>query len=98
MYRLSAPPLVKKAQAESLRTGYLYTEGTNRDFMADAEDLAEGGVKDFLETIKPFLEKEGVIIDRVSQDFEMDGGYSISIEGERFTIYTEPERNAEDVW
>ena len=97
-YKYTEPRLVKKAKAESLESGYLYVEGTNRDFMADSEDLAEGGVKEFLESIRPFLERQGVSIEEVEEDFSVSGVYSVSVNGEEFTMYTEEELETEEIW
>lgn len=50
--------------AERIRaTGYLFAEDAHRHYMADAEDLAEHGVRDFLGTVAPLLRRLGVHID-----------------------------------
>ena len=47
---------------EVLRTGFLFPDDVQRAYFADAEDLAEQGVLDFLSQIAPFLIKQGIRI------------------------------------
>jgi hypothetical protein len=50
--------------AERIRaTGYPFAEDVHRHYRADAEDLAEHGVRDFLGTVAPLLRHLGVRID-----------------------------------
>jgi hypothetical protein len=50
--------------AERIRaTGYPFADDVHRHYMADAEELAEHGVRDFLGTVAPLLRHLGVRID-----------------------------------
>src|SRR5689334_22378024 len=52
-------PAVKE---EILKTKYLFPDEINRSFFADAENLAEQGVLEFIAEISPTLAKHGVYI------------------------------------
>src|SRR6185369_15967185 len=89
-YRFMSPALTQAAMNEALQTGYLFSGETQRDYNADSEDLAEGGVLDLLGKMKSFLTREGVDIGEVTQDFETDG-YSVMINGEEYRMYSQEE-------
>ena len=57
-----------------------------RFFPADAEDLAEGGVAGFLETISGFLAAEGVRVPRIEEEHS-ESGYALRWDGERDVIW-----------
>jgi hypothetical protein len=63
----------------------LIDDSIRRVFMADAEDLAEGGVGDFLREAKPFLDAVGVKPRKVRDDLRADG-YDVWIDGKCFPI------------
>ncbi len=88
-YKYTELQSVEMTKAESVETGYLYVDVTQSDHMADSEDLAEGGVKDFLESISPFLDRQGVSIKSVEEDFNIGGAYSVSVDCEMFMMYTQ---------
>src|SRR5262245_38480270 len=47
---------------------------------ADAEDLAEQGVADFLRRVEPFFKTQKVVLPRLTEDFATDGSsYSITV-------------------
>src|SRR5262245_49504696 len=55
-YQYTTPEIISKNETEALATGNIWgDEDVKRLWLADAEDLAEGGVKQFLEEMKPFL-------------------------------------------
>jgi hypothetical protein len=57
-------PTHARQVAERIRaTGYPFTEEVHRQYRADAEDLAEHGVRDFLGTVAPLLRRLGVRVD-----------------------------------
>lgn len=67
-----------------------------RLYAADAEDLAEGGITDFVSTISGFLTNEGIQLPRIESDFTPDG-YKVAIGNELVEIYglSDLERDAD---
>ena len=60
---------------------------TGRHFWGgDAEDLAEGGVAEWVDELRPMLERQGVRLEDVEQDFGEDL-YVVRIGGRQYTIY-----------
>src|SRR5579862_10832 len=59
---------------------------TGRLFRADAEDLTEGGVGDFLRLIEPFLKGQGISLNQVEDDVS-EQDYSVMVNGRRHKIY-----------
>jgi hypothetical protein len=86
----ASPEKGKEFAAEIRRLGWpgvFSHEG--RFFHADAEDLAEGGILGFLETIASFLATEGVTVPEIEEDLAEDH-YRLNLAGSDFGIY-EPE-------
>lgn len=97
-YQYVAPEQIDELKQEALATGYIFGwEGTARDFDADAENLAEGGVQEFLTKIAPFLTTQGVQIDSIDEHFT-DTGYRITIKGREYELYSEAERASANIW
>jgi hypothetical protein len=42
---------------------------SHRFFIADAEDLAEGGIGEFIRQVKPFLEEQGVKVPEIHEEY-----------------------------
>ncbi len=59
---------------------------TGRLFNADAENLAEGGVGEFLREIEPFLNGQRISLNQVEDEFG-ERGYGITVNGKRYKIY-----------
>jgi len=59
-FKFVKPEEITNTKQEILDDGFLFPESTGRYFMADAEDLAEQGVLEFLADISPFLEQQNV--------------------------------------
>ncbi|MBB3111834.1 hypothetical protein FHS18_003902 [Paenibacillus phyllosphaerae] len=88
-------PAVKK---DSISAGYVFGwEETNRDFHADAEDLAEGGVGQFLQQIEPFLTKENVPLTNIRERIE-GYDYEIEVNGKGYIMYDLEDQEKEDIW
>ncbi|MGI5170343.1 hypothetical protein ACQEU3_38925 [Spirillospora sp. CA-253888] len=71
------------------------------EFNADGEELAEGGVQDWLAEIAPGLERHGLTLDmRVLADpYQAEGDdYVLEINGHRCPIWTEREMGRRDLW
>ncbi len=66
-----------------------------RGYYADAEDLAEGGIGYFVETLKPILKQEGIEINSIENKSTGDV-YDLVINGHTYNIYSED--NANDSW
>jgi len=89
---------IKNIKSESIKAGYPFGwEETYRDFHADAEDLAEGGIGEFFHKLEPFLLKQGIQITQMNEDIN-ELGYRIEINGASYTIYTSEELENEDFW
>jgi hypothetical protein len=97
-YRYTDPRLVERIQARTVESGYLYDEAVGRTFFADAEHLAEGGVKDFINAIVPFLAKQNVLIRSVEENFNIGGEYSVTVNGRTFVMYTQEELETAEIW
>jgi hypothetical protein len=63
----------------------LIDDSIHRVFMADSEDLAEGGVGDFLREAKPFFDSIGLKPGKV-RDESRDESYDVWIDGKCFPI------------
>jgi len=97
-YRVISPTLTQAAMNEALQTGYLFSGETQREYSADAEDLAEGGVLDLLGKMKSFLTREGIDVSKVTQDFNIGGSYSVTMNGEEYEMYSQEELETQDIW
>ena len=69
-----------------------------RLYAADAETLAEQGVKELLENMQDVLEKEGVNLGQIEENFNISGSYTIDINGEQFVIYSKEEEKNGEIW
>jgi hypothetical protein len=72
------------------------------EFFADGEELAEGGVQDFLKEITPGLTRWGLTLDvQVTSDpYEAgaDIDYVLDINGVQCTVWTREEIESDDLW
>jgi hypothetical protein len=66
-------------------------------FAGDSEDLAEGGVGEFLRELRPFLAARGVTLGEIEDRFSDDGNYSVRVGDAMHTIHdaTAGERDEE---
>jgi hypothetical protein len=89
-FRYLDPEDAQKAKAAVARDGIgaIWRVETGRFVLgADAEDLAEGGIADWLEELRPALERMGVQIDEeVEQEID-DSHYVVRAGGRDYTIY-----------
>ena len=98
-YRFDDPLVAQNAKARAVSNGWFFFEPTIRGpYHADAEGLTEGDVLDLLRRVKPFLETQGVLLERLDQDFTVGGSYSVTVNGVEFLLYTEDELDVEDIW
>lgn len=66
----------------------LWTVELQRDvFAGDSEDLAEGGVGDFLRELRPFLSARGVTLGEIEDRFSDDGNYVVRVGDAVHTIH-----------
>jgi len=65
-------------------------ENCNRFYPADAENLAEGGIGQFIKEVRPFLESEGVRFPEIVDDAH-ENDYVVRVDGVANSIYSEPE-------
>lgn len=92
---LDSTPSEATAEVKSvaLSHGWPYAhEANGRYLLTDAESLAEGGVDEFLEQARPFLESRGATVPE-AQDVVDDsyGAYSVVVGTTEHTIYTAAE-------
>lgn len=96
-YKYTAPERIEELKREAIAGGYLFGwDVTKRDYHADAEDLAEGGIAKFIERIRPFLESQGVRIRSVKEE-DLDRAYYVTINNVRYVMYSEDEID-ENIW
>jgi hypothetical protein len=62
----------------------------DRMYFADAEDLAEGGVGEFLRSVQPFLAAQGVVLPDIEDDAN-ENGYALQVGGVTYQIYSAKE-------
>ena len=99
-YAHTSAERIPDVKAEAIRTHYLFGwEETERDWHADAEDLTEGDVADFVRRLSRFLEREGVRLTSIEQEFVVGGAYSVSVNGAPHVMYSAEECvESEDLW
>ena len=83
---------VDESKCEELKKEFivgtaLFTIDTGRVFFADAENLAEGGVGDFIKGVSPYLNNQGVKDIILEECFESDQDYTIDVNTKRYLIY-----------
>ena len=64
----AVPEKVPALKDEMKLRSYPFPFDSGREFLADAEDLAEGGVAEFLNEIGLFLRRQGVQISKATKD------------------------------
>ena len=79
-YKYIEPEMAARLKVKVAERRYLYFHGVGRLYYVNSEDLAQGGVLDFIRTIQPFLEREGVIISSMD-DFIDEEEYSVTVDG-----------------
>ena len=98
-YKYAQPSDIARLKVESAASGYLFgDERLHRDYPADAEDLAEGEVKAFIDELAPQLRLLGVRIDSVTQHITDDTDYRVTVNGQPYIIYHANEIHANDLW
>lgn len=88
-FRYLAPEEAASAKAAVAKDGIdaIWRVETGRHFWgADAEDLAEGGVADWLDELRPMLDRQEVPLENVAQSFGEDL-YAVRVGGREYTIY-----------
>lgn len=94
-YRYVDSKRIPEVKAEDHKTGYIYGD-TGRFFLADAEDLMEGGVGSFYLEIQPFLEKQGAHFIIEAENF-IDENYEIVLNKEKYILYIQDEIQNEEI-
>lgn len=90
-YKYTDPEQVEQAKAEQLASRSIwadYGELTRRFYSADGEELDEGGVLGFLWRVSPLLQRQGVYIGRLDQEWA-GRSYHIHIDGRTYKIFSE---------
>ena len=76
---------------DQLQELHTFLFAPERCFQADEEEWIEGGVGEFLETIRSFLEARGVALEISDEQIGKGEGYSLAVNGELVVLYTEAE-------
>lgn len=104
-YRFVDRAEAERCIAEVGRTYYPWGhEATRRDFSADAEELAEGGAAEFIESLRPTLEQLGVRIGQVEDEArDVEGStyieHHLIVDGERSLIVSPyDEELGDELW
>ncbi len=96
-YRSCTPAAVAAARARALADGYLFEIETSRTFFADAEAIAEGGVGDFVEGGRPFLDRAGVAVPRIVE-VPAEPDYVVRVGDVDHTIYVATQADSAYLW
>ena len=85
---------IKAEIAEDAADGFL---GAGRAFDANCESLAEGGVKDLLDDLRPALEVEGVELGDIGQSYDPETtGYILTVGADQHAMWSGSE--AKQAW
>ena len=95
-YKFTPTEEIAAVKAEITNGLEKWLRAAGRLFDADAERLAEGGVRDLLDYLRPLLDREGVRLASMEDRFDADEGYTIVINGREYTLWTKAE--AKDSW
>ncbi len=79
--------------------GCLFDLGTQRMFPFDSEDLAEGGIRDYLQRLLSFLRLQGVSVRTIEQRTDFDNlDYRITIDDTEYVVFQPSELVDIDTW
>jgi hypothetical protein len=92
-YKYIAIDLIDDVKGEIEKGAYDWYLGAGRAFDADAERLAEGGVKDLIDYMRPALKVEGWDVGEIEESYDTERGYTIRIGTDRRTMWGEGEGN-----
>lgn len=96
-YRYCTPADVAAARARALADGYLFETETCRTFFADAEAIAEGGVGDFVDEVRPFLDRAGIDVPRIVE-VATEPDYVVRVGDVDHTIYEAAQADSAYLW
>jgi len=83
-FKYADPQKVPCLKDEMRSHSYPFPFDLGRQYFADAEDLAEGGVAEFLSEIGSFLRRQGVQFGEASDEMDEEGeGYWVTVDGQR---------------
>ncbi len=90
-----AGPNAEQIRAKILEKGWPALFGdSGRVFGADGLNLAKGGVSHFIETLRPFLEGQGVKLPELKDDVQQES-YTLLIDGAPLPIWTRDDLSRE---
>lgn len=92
-YKYVAPDQIEEIKGEIEHGAYEWFLAANRMFDADAERLAEGGVKDLLDYMRPMLKVEGWEVESIAQSYDSNQGYTIRMGADEVTMWGPGEAN-----
>lgn len=82
---------VEEVKGEADKDAHTFFVAVGRAFDADAERLAEGGVRDLLDYLGPALRAEGCELGAIAETYDAERGYTLTIGDEEHTMWNEPE-------
>jgi hypothetical protein len=87
-YKYISSDQLVEIKAEISQGAYAWFLAAGRAFGADCERLAEGGVEDLIDYMRPALQVEGCAPGAIDQSYEPEnGGYTLTIGTERKVIW-----------
>jgi hypothetical protein len=86
-YKYIPADQVSGAKEDIGNGAYDWYLGAGRAFDADAERLAEGGVKDLLDFMGPALKVEGLVLPDINESYDADQGYVIRLGTDQHTMW-----------
>ena len=90
-YRYASPGATDRAKRLRTAEEVLFDESTGRVFPFDPAELAQGGATRFVVRVSGFLEKEGVKLHTLNNNFEIGGAYVLQIDGLEHELYSRDE-------
>lgn len=90
-YKYVFPEQVEEVKQEADNGAHTFFVEVGRAFDADAERLAEGGVRDLLDYLRPALSAEGCELGAIAQTYDAVRGYTLTIGDEPHTMWNEAE-------
>lgn len=90
-YKYAFADQIDPIKAKIENGAYDWYLAAGRGFDADAEQLAQGGVKDLLDDMRPALAVEGVELGEIAESYHAEHGYTLRVGAEDHTMWAEGE-------
>jgi hypothetical protein len=90
-YKFVFAEQIEGIKQEAHDSAHAWFVEVGRAFNADAERLAEGGVRDLLDYLRPALKVEGCELGAIAETYDAARGYTLTIGDERHTLWDQSE-------